>query len=58
MEKNRARGDAAAVPSAEDLSARPSRPGDLDLRRRDPACHRETLAVRIGACNGARQGWH
>jgi hypothetical protein len=40
----------------EDLSARPSRPPDLDLRRRDPACHRETLAARIGACNGSRQG--
>ena len=39
----------------EDLSACQSRPGDLDLRRRDPACHRETLAARIGACNGARQ---
>ena len=39
----------------EDLSARQSRPGDLDLRRRDPACHRKTLAARIGACNGARQ---
>jgi hypothetical protein len=40
----------------EDLSARQSRPSDLDLRRRDPACHRETLAAGIGACNGARQG--
>ena len=39
----------------EDLSACQSRPGDLDLRRGDPACHRETLAARIGACNGARQ---
>ena len=33
----------------EDLSACQSRPGDLDLRRGDPACHRETLAARIGA---------
>jgi hypothetical protein len=40
----------------EDLSARQSRPTDLDLRRGDPACHRETLAARIGACNGACQG--
>jgi hypothetical protein len=40
----------------EDLSAHQSRPGDLDLRRGDPACRRETLAARIGACNGARQG--
>ena len=39
----------------EDLSARQSRPGDLDLRRRDSACHRETLAARIGTCNGPRQ---
>ena len=38
----------------EDLSACQSCPGDLDLRRRDPACHREALAARIGTCNGAR----
>ena len=33
-----------------------SRPPGLDLRRREPACDRETLAARIGACNGSRQG--
>ena len=47
---------AIQAPHREDLGARPSRPPDLDLRCRDPACHRETLAARIGACNGARQG--